>query len=274
MNTDTLVDNPPLRVKRCRNGVFMYNKNDAYIGRSLDVYGEFSELESELFRHILQPGMTALDIGANIGVHTVAMAQMVGEQGRVVAIEPQRIIYQMLCGNLALNNVANTVTLMVGIGRENGMINLPVIDYNRQNNFGGVSLSSYAAGETVQLVTIDAMNLPHCNFIKLDVEGMELEALQGALQTIRKHKPILYVENDRPEKSEPMLRFLLSEGYRLFWHLPMLFNANNFYGVAENIFPGLASINVLGLPASLMGAELKNFVEITAENAGKYLQKN
>ena len=98
-----LLRNGHLRIKRCRYGLMLFSANDVYIGRSLDLYGEFGESEVEVFRQLVRPGATVLDIGANIGAHTVALATIVGPQGRVVAIEPQRVIHQMLGANAALN---------------------------------------------------------------------------------------------------------------------------------------------------------------------------
>ena len=84
-------------------GRMLYNPNDKYIGRSLNLYGEFSEGEIALFRQLIKPGFVVLDIGANIGCHTVFMAQAMENSGRVIAIEPQRLTHQLLCANVALN---------------------------------------------------------------------------------------------------------------------------------------------------------------------------
>ena len=81
----------------------LYNPRDMYIGRSLDLYGEFSEGEVEVFAQILREGDLALDLGANIGCHTVFMAKKVGDKGVVIAVEPQRLIFQLLSANVALN---------------------------------------------------------------------------------------------------------------------------------------------------------------------------
>src|SRR5687767_11609897 len=104
VDDDPLIfERTPLRVKMCKHAVMMYYSNDEYIGRSLDLYGEFSEGETELFQQIVRPGMTVIDAGANIGIHTVYFATAAGPTGRVFAIEPQRVIFHALCGNIALN---------------------------------------------------------------------------------------------------------------------------------------------------------------------------
>jgi hypothetical protein len=87
--------------------------------------------------------------------------------------------------------------------------------------------------------------------MKVDVEGMELSALKGAGQTIQKFRPILYVENDKPERSAALIEFLFSLGYTLFWHLPPLYEPANFYRNPINEFQQTVSINVLGIHSSV-----------------------
>src|SRR5882672_3002817 len=70
-----------LRLKRCKHGAMMFYANDEYIGRSLDLYGEFSEGEMELFNNYLRSGMTGVDVAANIAVHTVYFANDMGPSG-------------------------------------------------------------------------------------------------------------------------------------------------------------------------------------------------
>ncbi|MBD2181524.1 FkbM family methyltransferase [Aerosakkonema funiforme] len=238
------------RLKKCRHGVFLYNINDTYIGRSLDLYGEYCEGEIVLFKQFVQPGNLVLDIGANIGVHTVFFAEAVGAQGTVMAFEPQRIIFQNLCANLALNSITNTYCYNVALGDAIGSVKVPVLDYNRANNFGGIELGSHIEGELVQVITVDSLNLPYCRLIKLDVEGMELQVLQGAVNTINRLKPILYVENDRLEKALSLLSYLHSLGYKMYWHITPLYNPNNYFQNAENIFGDIVSMNILCLHSS------------------------
>jgi FkbM family methyltransferase len=243
-----LVNAGPLRIKRCRRGLMLFSANDRYLGRSLDLYGEFSEGEAGLFAHMLRPGMVAVDIGANIGPHTLVLAHAVGPSGLVIAVEPQRLIYQMLCANLALNTIANVRALQVAAGSKRTTSGVPVLDYSSDNNFGGVSLTTTGANEPVDVISIDGMGLSACHFMKIDVEGMEGEVLAGAEETIGRHRPILYVENDRPDKSASLIAQLLRFDYRLYSHTPPLFNAANFFQNARNEFPGIVSHNMLSIP--------------------------
>ena len=69
------------QLKRCRYGDMVFQTNDTYVGRSFDLYGEFSEGEVVLFRQLIRPGQVVVDVGSNIGAHTVPLAQLTGRQG-------------------------------------------------------------------------------------------------------------------------------------------------------------------------------------------------
>ena len=98
-----------LELREWRHGLVAYNRNDQYVGRSLQVYGEYSELEAQFLAAWLQPGDVVVEAGANIGPVTVPLARAVGPEGRVYAYEPQRLVFQLLCCNLALNELGNVV---------------------------------------------------------------------------------------------------------------------------------------------------------------------
>jgi FkbM family methyltransferase len=237
------------RIKRTRFGLMAYNIHDQFVGRSLDCYGEYSRGETELFAQIVGPGALAIDAGANIGALTVFLAQAVGAQGRVIAIEPQRAMYQLLCTNLALNEINNVSVICAGAGQAAGRTFMPQYDYAKPGNFGGVELGG-DQGEPVDIITIDSLHLPQCRLIKIDVEGQEQAVIAGAVETIARCRPILYVENDRRDRSPELIRQLLALDYVLYWHLPPLFRADNFYGNAANLWPGTVSIDMLCMPKS------------------------
>jgi FkbM family methyltransferase len=237
------------RVKTCRYGTMAYNLNDKYVGRSLDLYGEFSEGEVEIFRELVGPADLVLDVGANIGAHTLFFARQVGPPGRVLAFEPQRIVFQTLCANMALNSLTNVWCYPCALGAAPGQITVPPLDYTKTGNFGGLSLGG-TTGEEVPVLTIDGLKLPRCRLIKLDVEGAEERVLRGAVQTLARERPFLYVENDRKDRSASLIRFIASQGYHMAWHKPRLFNPANQAGNANNVFGTIVSINMLCVPQS------------------------
>jgi FkbM family methyltransferase len=257
-----------IRLKHCREGAFIYNINDAFIGRALDKYGEISREEIMFLSQLICPGMWVVEVGANIGLLTVPFARLVAPGGKVIAFEPQRIVYQMLCGNLALNAIINAFAYNSAIGLELGSITVPSVDYTKTGNFGGVFLRGWNVGETVPLLTIDSLSLDRCDFMKVDVEGMELDVLKGAAHTLERFRPRLYVENDRPENSPSLIRHLLALDYRLYWHFPLLYNADNYFGDREDIFPGIVSDNMVAVPRSgPLSIGVEGLIEITSEDA-------
>lgn len=242
---------PVILQKRCRHGDMRFIRDDFYIGHALDIYGEFSELEAQLFEQLVQPGQVVVEAGANIGAHTVHLARLVGPGGMVMAFEPQRAIYDLLCANAKLNGMDNIHPFLGGMGARQEMMQVPPLDYGKNLNFGGVSLQRGTAGEDVPVVPLDALNLPALHLLKIDVEGMEAEVLEGARQTIARHRPALYVENDRAEHSARLIALVESFGYAMWWHLPALFNPDNFAGNTDNIYGETISVNMLCLPGEL-----------------------
>lgn len=237
-----------LRLMHCRHGPMLFRSNDMYIGRSLEIYGEMGEFEVRALRALVAPGDVAIEVGTNIGTNAVPLAQKLGPRGRLFAFEPQRQIHQMLCANVALNALANVVTFWAAAGAQAGRIVVPPINYESRGNFGGVSLGGHEKGERVPVMTIDGLRLSACRLIKIDVEGMELEVLKGADDTIRRLKPRLYMENDRREKSAALISHLLALGYRCWWHLPPLYNPENFRQHQQDIFGRIVSVNMVCLP--------------------------
>jgi len=235
-----------MRLRATRHGLMLFNRNDRFIGRCLDHYGESSEEEVQALLKFVRPGMTVLDIGANIGTHTVPLAKAVGPAGTVIAFEPQRLVFTTLCANVALNSLANVRPLWSGAGESRGVAHVPPQNYDSEGNFGGVSLDA-DAGEPVEVVPVDGFGLPACHLIKIDVEGMEIPVIKGAAETIARHRPILYVENDRRRRSAQLIALILDMGYRAYWHLPALYSASNFYGAPID-GPHMISVNLLCVP--------------------------
>jgi FkbM family methyltransferase len=144
-----------------------------------------------------------VDGGANIGFFTVPVAHRTQHRGiRIVSFEPQRQLFQALGGSLAINGYRHVYLHNCGLGAEPGIAQLPEVDYSISQDFGTVSLSNkptvaedgWMADRVVDITSIDAMDLPRLDFFKLDVEGYEIPALTGALDTIKKHRPWIWIE--------------------------------------------------------------------------------
>jgi FkbM family methyltransferase len=248
---------------RMRDGWMLYNKNDQYIGASIGKYGEFSQGEMELFQLLLAEGHYVIEVGANIGAHTLGMSRRVGLSGRIYAYEPQRIIFQTLCANMAINSRTNVYCFEQAASNAKEVITLPDLDYSRQGNFGGVSIDRFTTGQPVNVVVLDEelKHIPRLDLLKVDVEGMEHQVVSGSKTLISKHKPVLYVENDRLEKSRALIELIQSMEYRLYWHIPKLYNQDNFAADEENIFGDIASFNMLCFHKDLQ-TNLEGFSEI------------
>lgn len=227
-------------------GYVVYNRNDMYIGKAIETYGEFSESEVELFRELCGEGDIIFDIGANIGTHTMVFSQLAGSEGRVHAFEPQRIVYQTLCANMAINSISNVECHQVALSTKEGFLFVPDVRYDKEGNFGGIEITKAKEGTRIPAVKLDNfLNVPRLKLMKIDVEGMECDVLAGATRMIHQHRPIIYLENDRVEKSKELIEFVWSLKYRAYWHFAPLFNPNNFSECQENLFPNLYSINML-----------------------------
>jgi len=235
-----------------REGKLLVNSNDMFVGQAILRYGEYSEIEAQMLRGLVKPGSVVVEVGANLGTHTLVLANAVGPRGFVYAYEPQRVVFQTLCANLALNSVTHVDARHAAAGDQNGVVLLPDFDYTGHHNYGVIAANGFTHGRKVRKVRLDDdLALAKLRLIKIDVEGMELEVLSGAEALISVHRPILYVENDRVEKSAALISHIAERGYRLYWHLPPLFNPENWNRVEENIWPNIVSVNMLCLPREM-----------------------
>lgn len=151
-----------------------------------------------LIRNNIQTtGRSIIDIGANNGSFAVDFAHLVGDRGNVYSFEPQRIIFYQLCGNVFMNGIDNVHCYNLAIGNSDTDIQVQKPNYfqNGNVNFGDVKVGK-VEGESVsvQQRRLDYFDFNDVVFIKIDVQGYELNVIKGAENTIRKHRPYLFVE--------------------------------------------------------------------------------
>ena len=248
MRKTSLIDNDFVRLKICRRGHMMFQANDAHVGRSLDQYGEYSEASAALFGKLVKPKMVVVEVGAHIGALTVWLAQLVGPRGRVIVFEPQRLLYQLLCGNLALNALGNVEARQLAAGRRNGQVHAPQASYPKGLVNDPRPLSVRKQGEIVTLVALDSLPLETCHFLKVNADGMEVDVIAGAGELLYRQRPLVYIENERRRQSPALIQRLLDCDYRLYWHLSPMFSDDNFFGKKRNVFGPVVSVNMLGIP--------------------------
>jgi FkbM family methyltransferase len=172
-------------------------------------------------------GVLAIDCGANIGVHTIEWAKAMTGWGSVLSIEAQERIYYALAGNIAINNCFNVMAVHAAVSSKPGVMKMPSPDYTKPSSFGSLELryrpNTEFIGQTInysenlvdiRTVALDEYNLPRVDFIKIDIEGMELEALEGAAKTIAKSRPILLIEKIK-SNAEEIGQWLGKHGYVL-----------------------------------------------------------
>jgi FkbM family methyltransferase len=246
MHTLILKDNMALVAGR--DGYFLVSLNDMYIGRGLACYGEYNAAEAAFLKRLIKPGDHVVEVGANIGAHTIGLAKAVGPHGKVYAFEPQRVCFALLQAQVALNQAYNVFAYNQALSRSPESLWMPAVDYTQTENFGGVALMREGGSdaEAAAVTTLDErLNGVPCALIKIDVEGMEEDVIRGGLNLIRTHRPLLYVENDQIAKSQSLIACIQELGYRLWWHIPKLYSPQNFFNMSENIFGETASFNMI-----------------------------
>jgi FkbM family methyltransferase len=240
------------RFVEAKHGGFMVNDNDTFIGRSLLEYGEWCEFEIDLLSTVVKPGDTVIDAGANIGTHALAFSKMVGPDGRVLAFEPQSRLLKLLQENVE-RNLCSVEIKQCALGAVAGTIPMADLPPDDQPfNFGAVPLSAPApSGGQTTVVTIDSLGL-NPSLIKIDVEGMESDVIRGAIETIKRCEPVIYLECNGDDTSA--VAIVLAEiGYRAYWSIGPYFNPNNFFGSKLNLWPGvMPSVNLIAVPFKRM----------------------
>jgi FkbM family methyltransferase len=172
-------------------------------------------------------GLITIDCGANIGVHTIEWAQLMYGWGEVIAFEAQERVFYALAGNIAMNNCFNARAIWAAVGKSKGTIGVPIPDYFVPSSFGSLEINKtektefigqeidYSEGKTLptKIVAIDNLNLDRLDFIKIDIEGMEIDALEGAMNSITKYKPQLLIEKIKSDEDQ-IRKIVTKLGYK------------------------------------------------------------
>ncbi|MEP0913445.1 FkbM family methyltransferase [Leptolyngbya sp. GB1-A1] len=193
------------------------------------VQGRWFEQEMEFWRDRIQPGMTVIDVGANVGVYTISAARRVGATGRVVAIEPFSNCVQYLQETCRVNGL-DWVTVCRGAASDrDGMIRLALHGASELNEVitteEELEPGTYEEAPCFSLDTlVEQENLHRVDVLKIDAEGHELQVLKGSDRLLKEMAPVIMYENVAGSQGSnlPVAEYVVSRGYQLFRYMPYL----------------------------------------------------
>lgn len=175
-----------------RNIVFL--RNEA-IYEWIQKTGTWERHFTDIAKSLLTEGDICIDAGANFGWHTLIMSHLVGNTGKVYSFEPVRILFQQLNTNIFLNGLTNVYTYHSALGNEERYVGVPDLDFFVPDitNYGDTSINYDA--KDIPMKTLDNLDIfPSLKLFKIDVQGLELQVLQGSKSNIVINRPYLFVE--------------------------------------------------------------------------------
>lgn len=254
------------------NGAFLLPSHDTIISKSMLKFGEWEESELVLFAKILSPNEHMIEVGANIGTHTVPIAKMLNEGGFVTSFEMVRGTFHFLTANLAINGIQNVFAHNYGLGDTSKTIHLGTADFEKDANIGSASLweldierinlNEKVLSTLLQIITIDEFFMDDKEFkcpklLKTDAEGYDSLILKGAIKLIKYCKPVLYIENKCIALSKSLIKLISSYDYIMYWHIPPEIRPNNYFNVTLDRSSITHAVNLLAYPSGIAADEVK-----------------
>lgn len=173
--------------------------------------GSYEYEKQLLFQQIVQEGNVVYDLGANSGFYTVLASALVGNLGKVVSFEPHPRNLVFLREHLRLNLVQNVTVIDAAVSDRSGFI-----QFSGDGFIGHISEQGELRVKTVSLdELIDTNQIPPPDFIKIDIEGAEMLALQGAKSMLNKLHPTILLATHGSEVHKDCCQFLNALGYSL-----------------------------------------------------------
>jgi FkbM family methyltransferase len=217
---------PPdtVRTVRTRDGFRMRVRVGDWLGRHVYVRGEYEPATARVFKALLQPGNTFIDVGANAGYFSLLASKCVGPSGRVWAFEPVPVTREELLANLKLNDAGNVKVFAQALSNAAGTASLSVGPVDHRGTSSLRALDDGSATLIVETARLDDLLSPgqKVDCVKIDVEGAEHLALQGMVGCLKRDRPDLVLEVTdeflRPlgSSAEGLCRALADLGYRMY----------------------------------------------------------
>jgi methyltransferase, FkbM family len=208
--------------------IYLYAGNET--SRCIFLTGLFEPNEFYMLNKVLKTGDVFFDAGANIGLYSIFASKRVGSKGKVIAVEPSQREYERLKSHIEMNSLRNIASFSLALYKNRSMMELQIAteDHSGHNTLGSFGYESVQSSgvERVPTDTIDhlvkAEQLSSLNVLKMDIEGAECFALQGAESTLDQHRPIIFIElSDRSLSrqncsAKMLLEFLSKKDYVMY----------------------------------------------------------
>jgi FkbM family methyltransferase len=157
--------------------------------------GDYERAEFEALDRALRPGMVVVDVGANVGLHSVFFAARVGPAGKVIALEPEPDNYRYLTDNVRRNGLTNVDAVLAGAGAREAAMTLNLLP----GGMGGHSFAPVDGGTPIEVrvVRLDdflPQRTARVDLVKIDVEGFEVQVVAGLMETLARDRPTLLIE--------------------------------------------------------------------------------
>jgi len=238
---------------------------DDLICRSLRQFGEWSGAEAEILAPLVRPEDYLWDVGAFLGTFSLGLTRYQAP-ARLLAIEANPALQPFLARNLNENAPCPATVLGVGVAETAGR--LVPHDAGDPQNHGAtewrVAASDVGEAEGTACVTLRELRASHgdYSFLKLDIEGMELAALRGDLDHIKRHHPVIWAECNETPASLKLLGAMRWLGYDPLYVAFPAFRRANFKGSKDSIFP-------MAYEAGLLAAPPDRLADFTGQVAGE-----
>lgn len=174
--------------------------------------GTYEREQTALFEQLLRPGATVLDVGANVGYYTLLASVLVGEGGRVHAFEPEPRNAGFLRDHVRINGRGNVTVQQAAVSDRAGTARF---DFGSGSGTGHLADAGAIEVRTLRLDDYCAEHGLAPSALKIDVEGAEMSVLEGARETLARHRPILFLSTHGAEVHRASLAFLRDLGYAL-----------------------------------------------------------
>lgn len=231
---------------------FMYYITDTIIGQSLRHYGEYTQIEIDLLNNFINPNTIVYDIGANIGYHTLGLAQ---NAKHVYAFEPNNKNYFLLRHNT--KNCTNITNYNVALGNEHKKVYISDFNMDQHGNYGECMIleDGHDNGQEIDCYPLDSFikqhNIPEPHLVKMDVEGYEYDVIRGMMKTLEKCNPIIFYEHLHGVHLPDIYDVLVDKGYTIYWYPVPNYNPRNYKQNMNNIFGHGGVCNALAVPRTI-----------------------